>query len=104
MPKQIKVASLDHLVLSVVDIPATLSFYTNVLGMQAETFCPADGPPRHALKFGTQKINLHPALAPFEPKAAHPAPGSGDLCFLSNIALSDWQDHLAAHGVAMSYD
>lgn len=101
MPDKIKVTALDHLVLTVTDIAATLGFYTDILGMQALTFTPADGPPRHALRFGTQKINLHPASAPFEPKAAHPGAGTADLCFLSDTALGDWQNHLAANGITV---
>ena len=101
MPDTIKVSSLDHLVLTVADIAATLIFYTDILGMTAQTFSPASGSPRHALRFGAQKINLHPALTPFEPKAAHPGPGTADLCFLSETPLADWQDHLAAKGVAI---
>ncbi|WP_425358984.1 VOC family protein [Antarcticimicrobium luteum] len=95
------VAALDHLVLTVADIDATLRFYTQVMGMRAETFRPADGSSRHALSFGAQKINLHPATAPFDPKAAHPGPGTADLCFLTGTPLADWQAHLAACGVAV---
>lgn len=96
-----KVTALDHLVLTVADIDATLRFYTRVMGMRAETFRPADGSSRHALSFGTQKINLHPAADPFEPKAARPGPGSADLCFLTGTPLADWQAHLAAQGIAI---
>ena len=95
------VSALDHLVLTVADMAATLRFYTQAMGMTAETFRPADGSCRHALRFGTQKINLHPAAAPFEPRAAHPGPGTADLCFLTETPLADWQAHLAAHGVAI---
>jgi catechol 2,3-dioxygenase-like lactoylglutathione lyase family enzyme len=71
------VSSLDHLVLTVRDLEATISFYEG-LGMQHTVF--GDG--RHALSFGDQKINLHVAGHEFEPKAATPVPGSADLCFL----------------------
>ncbi|QEW18327.1 Virulence protein [Marinibacterium anthonyi] len=91
--------ALDHLVLTVADIDATLAFYTDILGMTATTFTPADGTTRHALAFGQQKINLHRTGAEFDPKASHPAPGSADLCFLTQTPLPDWQDHLAARDV-----
>lgn len=94
-----QVAALDHLVLTVRDIGATTAFYTRVLGMRAETFRPIDGTTRHALSFGHQKINLHAADAPFAPNAAHPRPGSADLCFLSDRAATDWQAHLADLGI-----
>ncbi|MEJ6403028.1 VOC family protein [Yoonia sp. 2307UL14-13] len=95
------VSSLDHFVLTVVDVDRTVAFYRDVLGMVPEQFQPADGSARWALKFGQQKINLHPAAKPFDPKADNPTPGSGDLCFLSNTPLADWQTHLADHGVTI---
>lgn len=95
------VQSLDHLVLTVRDMEATLRFYEAGLGMQAERFTVADGSTRLALKYGAQKINLHQAGAEFEPKAKLPTPGSADLCFLSETPLADWQDHLADQGIAI---
>lgn len=94
-----KLASLDHLVLTVADIAATVAFYRDVLGMGAQVFHPADGSTRHALAFGMQKINLHPLGGEFDPKAARPVAGSADLCFLSDVPLADWQAHLVARGV-----
>ena len=72
------ITALDHLVLTVADIEDTCEFYVRVLGMTRETF--AGG--RTALKFGSQKINLHIAGKEFEPKAMNATPGSGDLCFV----------------------
>lgn len=91
------IASLDHLVLTVADIEATLAFYGDVLGMQPVSF--AGG--RHALAFGTQKINLHQKGHEFEPKAQHPIPGSADLCFVAAIGLDQVQARLRAKGVAI---
>lgn len=96
-----KLTGLDHLVLTVADPKATVAFYCDVLGMVAEVFHPADGSTRTALTFGSQKINLHPAAAPFDPKAAQPLPGSADLCFLTEVPLADWEAHLARLGVAV---
>jgi len=92
-------SGLDHLVLTVADIEASIAFYEGALGMRAEAFHPADGTRRWALRFGRQKINLHPAGAEFEPKAARALPGTADLCFLSDVPLEDWMVHLAACGV-----
>ena len=39
---------------------------------------------RHALIFGSQKINLHQSGKEFEPKAQDVQPGSADLCFLTD--------------------
>lgn len=95
------VASLDHLVLTVADLDRTIAFYRDVLGMGAEAFTPADGSTRWALTFGAQKINLHPAVAPFRPHAAAPTPGSADLCFLSETALEVWEAHFEEWAVAV---
>ena len=94
-------AALDHLVLTVADIPATCAFYRDVLGMTPEVFHPADGSTRWALKFGAQKINLHQSGAEFEPKAAQVQPGSADLCFLSETPLEAWQRHFAVLDVTV---
>jgi catechol 2,3-dioxygenase-like lactoylglutathione lyase family enzyme len=90
-----RVDHLDHLVLTVKDIEASVFFYTRVLGMTETTF--ADG--RKALAFGSSKINLHQAGHEFEPKAAAPTPGSGDLCLIVDDDLDTVQAQLAAAGV-----
>lgn len=96
--EQPKLQSLDHLVLTVADMDATIRFYTTVLGMVHRPFQVADGSMRHALSFGPHKINLHQHGAEFEPKARHPAPGTADLCFLTDTPLTVWQDHFATTG------
>ena len=53
-----QIERLDHLVLTVADIARTCEFYTRVLGMEVVTF----GEGRTALRFGQQKINLHPVI------------------------------------------
>jgi catechol 2,3-dioxygenase-like lactoylglutathione lyase family enzyme len=82
---------LDHLVLTVENLNVTIAFYTSALNMEVVTF--GD---RKALRFGEQKINLHQAGKEFEPKAAHPTPGSGDLCFITRTPLEDVIAHLKA--------
>ncbi len=79
----------DHVVLTVGDIERTIDFYMKVLGMQAITFGE-----RKALTFGRQKINLHQHGHEFEPKAAHPTPGSADLCFITTAPLEEVRRHL----------
>ena len=88
---QVSGLSLDHLVLTVADIPRTIEFYERVLGMEPQTF----GASRIALRFGNQKINLHQAGRELEPKATLPTPGSADLCFLTDTPLSELSAHLA---------
>ncbi len=96
---QCRVRVLDHLVLTVASIPETVRFYTQVLGMRGEQFDAADGTRRWALLFGQSKINLHQKGREFDPKAAHPNPGTADLCFLTDAPLEDWMTHLATHQV-----
>ncbi|KGJ11847.1 hypothetical protein IX54_15600 [Paracoccus sanguinis] len=91
-----RVRALDHLVLTVADIEATVAFY-EALGMTRVRF----GEGRVALAFGDQKINLHPAGAEIAPHAAHPRPGSADLCFLVEGDVADLSAHLAAAGLAV---
>ena len=92
-----RIDSLDHLVLTVRDLQATIDFYTRALGMTEVTF----GAGRKALAFGTQKINLHEAGKEFEPKADKPTPGSADLCFLTATPVEQYAAHLAAIGIAV---
>lgn len=92
-----RIDRLDHLVLTVADIPTTVDFYSRVLGMTPVSF----GAGRTALTFGTSKINLHPAGREYEPKADRPTPGSADLCLITTDPLDDVITELAAHGVAI---
>jgi catechol 2,3-dioxygenase-like lactoylglutathione lyase family enzyme len=89
--------AIDHVVLTVRDIPASVAFYTRVLGMREVIF----GDDRRALAFGRCKLNLHQAGRELEPKAAHPAPGAVDLCLLARTPVADIARHLAAQGVAI---
>ncbi|PTX57527.1 catechol 2,3-dioxygenase-like lactoylglutathione lyase family enzyme [Litoreibacter ponti] len=98
---QPRLDSLDHFVLTVADMGATCAFYGDVLGMEVETFHPADGSTRTALKFGAMKINLHPQGGEFEPHARAPAPGTADLCFLTRSSLEEWVLHLDTHGIEL---
>ncbi|MEQ8397223.1 VOC family protein [Thalassobaculum sp.] len=94
------VNALDHLVLTVRDIDATIAFYRDWLGMEVVTF----GNNRNALTFGQQKINLHEADKDFDPpviKAERPVPGSGDLCFLTSAPLADVTARAEALGIAI---
>ena len=85
---------LDHLVLTVADLDATLGFYVGVLGAQDVRF----GEGRRAVRFGDQKINLHVAGEELRPHATSPTPGSADLCFVVTD-LDDVRGRLARHGV-----
>jgi catechol 2,3-dioxygenase-like lactoylglutathione lyase family enzyme len=90
-----EIIKIDHLVLTVKDVEKTISFYGSVMGMKNEVF----GSGRVALKFGSQKINLHKFGKEFEPKAHKPTPGSADLCFITQLPLDDVMAHVKSCGV-----
>jgi catechol 2,3-dioxygenase-like lactoylglutathione lyase family enzyme len=87
--------AIDHVVLTVRSIDATVAFYADVLGIEAVTF----GEGRRALQVGGQKINLHEAGHEFEPKARRPTPGSGDLCFVTDQRVDEVIARLGRLGV-----
>ena len=91
-----QIRSLDHIVLTCADPEATVAFYERV-GIQREEF----GGGRLALRFGDQKINLHQAGAEFQPHAATPLPGTGDLCLIVDGSIEAVVEHLGEVGIAI---
>jgi catechol 2,3-dioxygenase-like lactoylglutathione lyase family enzyme len=85
-----RIDRLDHFVLTVADIERSCDFYARVLGMEITTF----GSGRKALRFGSQKINLHEAGREFEPKAHEPTPGSADFCLITDTPIESVVRHL----------
>ncbi len=80
--------ALDHLVVQVSDVEASAQWYGRALGMIREDVPPEPGkPPRTAMRFGRQKINLRPIVASKAEwfTADHEAAGSEDLCFLTEL-------------------
>ena len=55
----IRIDALDHIVLCVRDVPATIAFYERVLGMEARQ----ERPGKWSLHFGANKISLQDAAA-----------------------------------------
>lgn len=90
-----RVQSLDHLVLTVRDVGASLDFYVRYFGMRAERF---QGE-RWALFFGSQKFNVHVAGAEFAPHAQLPQPGSQDFCLLIDQPVAEVAAWLQQQGV-----
>jgi catechol 2,3-dioxygenase-like lactoylglutathione lyase family enzyme len=79
---------IDHIVLTTRDKAACIRFYSEVLGMKLESFrTPTEE--RLALKFGSQKINLHEWGKEFAPRAHVAVPGSLDLCFIASVPLEE---------------
>jgi catechol 2,3-dioxygenase-like lactoylglutathione lyase family enzyme len=93
-PGPAPVVRLDHLVLTVADLEATVAFYER-LGMRREEF--GDG--RIALHFGPHKINHHQAGAEFTPHARRPTPGSADVCLLVEGTLDAAERWLHESGI-----
>jgi catechol 2,3-dioxygenase-like lactoylglutathione lyase family enzyme len=98
------VQALDHLVVQVSDLEVSARWYERVLGMTREEWPPAPGkPPRTAMKFGRQKINLRPVSTSKEDwfTADHETAGGEDLCFLTDSKPDEVVRHLQAQGVAV---
>ncbi len=85
-----KIDRIDHIVLTVRDISDTVAFYTRVLGMEEVRF----GEGRTALRFGRQKINLHPHPSPVDPGCGRAAFGSIGLGW--GWRLIFWRPKLSA--------
>ena len=90
---------IDHLVLTVADIEATLSFYERTLKLERESFRGPDGELRYALAFGQQKINLQDRGTVTPTKARAPTFGSGDFCLIAAVPLDEVIAHLVAEQV-----
>lgn len=101
MAARVFVDRIDHLVLTVRDIEATASFYARALGLEREFFRGPEGQPRHALRFGSQKINLQDAATETPTKARAPTRGAGDFCLIAARPLEDVLAHLRAEGIAI---
>ncbi len=91
---------LDHLVLNCRDVEIACSWYQRVLGMERDEY---GTPPRTALKFGGQKLNLRPGDADAHSwvTARAAAAGSADVCFVTAVGSDDVVRHLDACGIAV---
>jgi catechol 2,3-dioxygenase-like lactoylglutathione lyase family enzyme len=88
----VRLRRIDHVVLTVADLAATIGFYERVLGMRHVVT--GD---RHALHFGDAKLNLHPEVNDYPPlKAAMPTLGSEDICLAADGPLEEIVAHLEA--------
>lgn len=88
---------IDHFVLTVYSLERTCEFYERVLGMERVV---TPGKPT-ALRFGTQKINVHEVGRSFEPKATLPTPGAADFCLITSRPIEEIKAHLISHSVVV---
>jgi catechol 2,3-dioxygenase-like lactoylglutathione lyase family enzyme len=97
------VAGLDHVAITVADVPATLDWYARVLGatpMLLEEFL-AGTVPIAMLQIGASRLSVHPAAKPAAPHALVPTAGSADLCFRWSGPIASAVAALTAAGVAV---
>nr|WP_314179553.1 VOC family protein [uncultured Campylobacter sp.] len=94
-----RIASIDHIVLTVADLQRTLNFYVRALGMREREIDFANG--RKALAFGSQKINLHVKGEEILPNALNANVGTADICLLTDTPLESVLEQLEAAGIAV---
>lgn len=82
---------IDHVVLTVASIEASEDFYSEVLGMEI-----VKDKDHHALAFGVQLVKLQHRGHEAQEHAAHPTPGSADLCFITESELEDVVEYVTA--------
>jgi catechol 2,3-dioxygenase-like lactoylglutathione lyase family enzyme len=91
---------IDHIVLTTRDLQGCTRFYCDVLGMKLEKFrTPTEE--RIALKFGSQKINVHEWGREFTPRAHVAAPGTLDLCFIASVPLPEVVERLKKNNIPL---
>jgi catechol 2,3-dioxygenase-like lactoylglutathione lyase family enzyme len=89
-----RVTGLDHIVLCVNDVEASVAFYRDLLGMDPRE----ERPGKWSLRFGDNKISLQDVRnAP--DLARDTVPGSGNFCLLTDEPVDAVADAMAASGV-----
>jgi catechol 2,3-dioxygenase-like lactoylglutathione lyase family enzyme len=94
---------IDHIVLNCRNVETTAAWYERALGFRRETYAsPAETGARIALKFGRHKFNLRPTGDKSWVTCKVDAPGSLDLCFITEGSLKPVVARLAAAGIAIT--
>ncbi len=91
-----KLVNFDHIVLTTADLAACIYFYRDILGMEV-----VETAGRYAFHFGGCKINVHQKPGEFQPAAAHPGPGTIDLCIITEDPIERVYEELLAKGAPM---
>lgn len=94
MEKNGIIKSIDHMVITTVELGACLHFYEDLLGMEHRI----EGG-QHALLFGNQKINLHTKPHEFHPSATNVMHGSQDFCLIADGDIYDIREKLTDAGI-----
>ena len=82
------ISRIDHIVVNCRDVETTAAWYERALGFTRETYTSPAGPGvRTALKFGTHKFNLRQTGDASWWTCKVDAPGSLDLCFITEGSL-----------------
>ena len=101
MAQKLLASRFDHIVLTVNDIEETTKFYERALGFERKVFAGSDGRPRHALRFGKQKINLQDRSTDTATKAKTPTFGSVDFCFIAAVPLEQVLAHVHGENIGI---
>jgi|HubBroStandDraft_1064217.scaffolds.fasta_scaffold30972_2 catechol 2,3-dioxygenase-like lactoylglutathione lyase family enzyme len=94
---------IDHVAMPVADIERAVEFYGRVLGAEPDGLekWRAGKWPIVSIRFGRHRFNLHPASNDFTLKAAHPAVGGGDYCFVWPGTPESAIEHLKRNEIAI---
>lgn len=88
-------ATLDHVVIAVIDWQAANAFYGEVLGAEVEAKDRG-----FVYRLGGVQLNVHGPGVEADPVAHRPvAPGNSDLCLAWDGTLAEAEAHLARHGI-----
>lgn len=98
-----KLLRIDHLVITVKNVKATVDFYTTVLNMQEITVKRKDIEMK-AVRFGNQRFHIHEIGKEHEPKALKTTPGAADICLVTDSPIIDVINQLKKHNVKIEKD
>jgi catechol 2,3-dioxygenase-like lactoylglutathione lyase family enzyme len=97
------IVRIDHIVMNCRDVEITASWYERALGFKREAYVsPTEPGERIALKFGQHKFNLRQTGSSGWATCKVDAPGSLDLCFITDGSLKPVIDRLKNVGVGVS--
>ncbi|MBS0242578.1 MAG: VOC family protein [Proteobacteria bacterium] len=94
---------IDHIVMNCRDPEDTAAFYERALGFKREIYRSPAGPgDRISLKFGPHKFNLRKTGDASWVTCKVDAPGSLDLCFVTNGSLKSVIEHWKSVGIPIA--